>query len=217
MKLHSVMYRSLVAAFLLLGITLNSAQAQSPPVAGKDYTEIQNGQPLDPADGKIVVEEFFNYICPACYGFEPFFAPWAKQLPADVKLVHVPASFRPDFVQYARAYYAAEALGVAEKTHQAVYDAIHRLGTIPAEGQRPDEAKIADFYADYGVKASDFLAAMQSFGVNAKVRRANEQMQRNRIPSTPSVVVNGRYLVRGATQADTLRIASYLIEQERKR
>jgi protein dithiol oxidoreductase (disulfide-forming) len=217
MKLHTVMYRSFVATALLLGIALSSAQAQTPLVAGKDYIEIQNGQPLDPAEGKIVVEEFFNYICPACYGFEPFFAPWAKQLGADVKLVHVPASFRPDFVQYARAYYAAEALGIAEQSHQAVYDAIHRLRTIPAEGQRPDEAKIAEFYANYGVKATDFLAAMQSFGVNAKVRRANEQMTRNKIPSTPSVVVNGRYLVRGTTQADMLRIASELIEQERKR
>jgi thiol:disulfide interchange protein DsbA len=40
-------------------------------------------------------------------------------------------------------------------------------------------------------------------------------MQRTRIPSTPSIVVNGRYLVRGDTYADMLRIASYLIEKER--
>ena len=219
MKLHSALYRSFVQALLLLGIAAGSAHAQTTaPVAGRDYTEIQNGKPLDPpADGVIIVEEFFNYICPACNGFEPTFAAWAKQLPADVKLVHVPASFRPDFVQYARAYYAAEALGVVDKTHQAVYDAIHVAHSIPAEGDRPDEAKIADFYAGYGVKAADFLAAMQSFGVNAKVKRASDHMTRIRIPSTPSVVVNGRYLVGGATRGDILKIASALIEQERAR
>jgi thiol:disulfide interchange protein DsbA len=216
MKLHSATSRFFVV--LLLGIASSAvfAQAQT-PVAGRDYIEIPNGQPLEPAAGMVVVEEFFNYICPACNAFEPAFAPWTKELPPYAKLVHVPASFRADFVQYARAYYAAQALGVAEKTHQAVYNAIHIEHSIPAEGDRPDEAKIAEFYAGFGVKASDFLAAMQSFGVNAKVKRADELMKRNKIPSTPSVVINGRYLVRGATYGDTLRIASYLIEQEHQR
>ncbi len=204
-------------SWVALGFSLLvlSAQAQSPaPVAGKDYVEIQNGRPLDPSDGVIVVEEFFNYACPACNSFEPNFVAWTRQLPSYVKLEHVPASFIPAFVQYARAYYAARTLGVADKTHQAVYDAIHRTRVLPGEGDKPDEARIAKFYGDFGVKAEDFLAAMQSFGVDAQVRRATEHMQRNKIPSTPSIVVNGRYLVRGSSIADMFRIATYLIEME---
>jgi thiol:disulfide interchange protein DsbA len=186
------------------------------PVAGRDYVEIPNGRPLEPTDGAaIVVEEYFNYACPGCNAFEPYFAAWAKALPPDVELEHVPAAFRADFVQYARAYYAAEALGVAERAHQAVYDGIHRSRTLPAEGERPDEARIARFYAEFGVDAEAFLAAMQSFGVEAKVKRATEHMQRSRIPSTPSLVVNGRYLVGGESYADMLRIATALIEKER--
>jgi thiol:disulfide interchange protein DsbA len=204
------------AIVLVLSLFALGAKAQSPvPVAGKDYVEIPNGRPLEPVQGAVVVEEFFNYICPACNMFEPTFVQWAAQLPEYAKLHHVPASFRQDFVQYARAYYAAETLGIAEKSHQAVYDAIHRQHVIPAEGDRPDEEKIANWYAaQYGVDAQQFLATMRSFGVDAKVRRASEQMTRNKIPSTPSVVVNGRYLVRGTTYADSLRIASYLIEKE---
>jgi thiol:disulfide interchange protein DsbA len=203
------------AMLVLLAGAFGSAEAQAPaPVAGRDYVEISNGRPLDPADG-IVVEEFFNYICPACNAFEPVFVAWAAKLPPGVKLVHVPASFRADFVQYARAYYAAQNFDVEEKTHAAVYQAIHRTRTLPAEGQRPDEAKIAGFYATYGVDAEQFLAAMQGFAVDLKVRRAAEHMTRNRIPSTPSLVINGRYLVRGETYADMLRIADYLIEKER--
>jgi len=198
--------------FLLAG-ALSPAQAQT-PVAGTDYIEISNGRPLDPAEG-VVVEEFFSYICPACNAFEPLFVAWAAKLPDGVKLVHVPASFRPDFVPYAKAYYAAQSLNVAEKAHAAVYQAIHRSRTLPAEGQRPDEEKIAAFYADYGVDAQQFLAAMKSLGVSLKVRRAAEHMTRARIPSTPSVVINGRYLVRGNSYADMLRIADYLIEKER--
>jgi thiol:disulfide interchange protein DsbA len=202
----------LVVACLFVALT---AQAQV-PVAGRDYVEIPNGRPLEPVDGEVVVvEEYFNYACPGCNAFEPHFAAWVKTLPPDVKLEHIPAAFRADFVQYARAYYAAEALGVAERAHQAVYDGIHRSRTLPAEGERPDEARIARFYADFGVDAQAFLAAMQSFGVEAKVKRATEHMQRSRIPSTPSLVVNGRYLVGGESYADMLRIATALIEKER--
>jgi thiol:disulfide interchange protein DsbA len=191
----------------------SAAQAQT-PVAGTDYTEISNGRPLDPAEG-VVVEEFFSYICPACNAFEPLFVAWAAKLPDDVKLVHVPASFRQDFVPYAKAYYAAQSLNIAEKAHAAVYQGIHRARTLPAEGQRPDEEKIAAFYADYGVDAQQFLSVMKSFAVDLKVRRAAEHMTRMRIPSTPSVVINGKYLVKGNSYQDMLRIADFLIEKER--
>jgi thiol:disulfide interchange protein DsbA len=205
---------ALAASFVVV-----SAQAQAPaPVAGRDYIEIPNGRPLEPAaDGVIVVEEFFNYICPACNSFEPTFVSWTSKLPSYVKVVHVPATFRADFIQYAKAYYAAEALGLVDKTHRDVYAAIHIEHEIPAEGDRPDEEKIAAWYASYGVSKDEFLSAMRSFGVNVKVNRATEQMQKSRIPSTPSIVVNGRYLVRGNTWDDSLRIASYLIEKERAR
>ena len=201
----------------LLSILLASAalEAQPPqPVAGKDYVEIPNGKPLDPVDGKVVVEECFNYVCPACYGFEPLLRSWTAKLPPYATLVHVPASFRPDFVPYARAYYVAQALGIADKTHSAVYDAIHVKKTLPSEGQKPDDEKIAAFYGGFGADQAQFLSAMRSFGIDVKVRRASEYMQRSKVPSTPTLVVNGRYLVKGSSSEDMLRIASYLIEKE---
>ena len=213
------MKSTVIAALLALVVSVVvPVQAQS-PVAGKDYTEIPNGRPLDPpAAGTIVVEEFFNYVCPACNSFEPTFVAWQAKLPADVKVVHIPATFRADFMQYAKAYYAAEALGLVDKTHRAVYEAIHVKHSIPAEGDRPDEEKIAAFYAGFGVSKDDFLSAMRSFGVNVKVSRATEHMTKNRVPSTPTLVVNGRYLVKGgASWEDSLRIAIFLIEKERAR
>ena len=210
------MKSSIFAALLVLIGALGPAQAQS-PVAGKDYIEIPNGRPLEPAEGVVVVEEFFNYICPACNAFEPVFVAWQAKLPAYAKVVHVPATFRPDFVPYAKAYYAAEGLGLVEKTHRAVYEGIHVKRTIPAEGDRPDEEKIAAFYAGFGVTKEQFLSAMRSFGVTVKVNRATEHMTTSRVPSTPTLVIIGRYLVRGATWDDSLRIASFLIEKEHAR
>ena len=204
------------AVLALLSIVLAStALAQTPqPVAGRDYVEIANGKPLDPVAGKVVVEEFFNYVCPACYGFEPYLVAWSAKLPPYATLVHIPASFRPDFVPYARGYFAAQVLGIADKAHSAVYDAVHVKHTLPSEGQKPDEDKIAAFYAGYGTDQAQFLATMKSFGVDAKVRRATEYMTRVKVPATPTIVVNGRYMVKGGSNEQMLQIASYLIEKE---
>lgn len=200
---------------LVLAGAFGGAQAQSSaPVAGKDYVVIPNGTPLEPEQGKVVVEEFFNYVCPACNVFEPQFVAWQGQLPSYVKVVLVPATFRQDFLPYAYAFYAAKSLGLVDKTHAAVFAAIHRTHTLPAEGDAPDEKKIADFYAQYGVTADEFLKTMHSFGVEVAVRRATDHLKRMRVMSTPSIVIDGRYLVRGQTYADMLRIANYLIEQE---
>jgi len=209
------MYKRIVAAALLLIAGAQTAVQAQTPVEGRDYVEIANTEPLERGeDGQVVVEEFFNYICPACNSFEPFFKAWQAQLPPYVKVAHVPASFRADFTPYAKAYYAARTLGIAEQTHQAVFDAIHKTHTIPAEGDRPDEAKIAGFYANYGVDADEFLSVMQSFSVDLKVRQATQYMNRCRVSSTPTLVVNGKYRVNGRTFDDMLRIASYLIEKE---
>lgn len=198
---------------LLVSSSFTLAQAQTPE-AGKDYIEIRNGSPLKPVEDKVVVEEFFNYICPACDAMEPELEAWAGQFPSYVKLDRIPAAFRSDFMQYARAYYAAEIFNIVDKTHKAVYEAIHRTHKLPAEGDKPDEERIAEFYSKFGVDKDKFLTTMRSYRVEIMIRRAMAHLKRCKIPSTPSIVVNGRYLVRGKSFKDMLRIASFLIEME---
>lgn len=212
--------KSIFIAVLLVCLTVETriAYAQpTEPVAGTDYVEIDGGRPLEAVEGKIIVEEFFNYICPACNNFEAQFSTWAAQLPDDVEVAYVPAAFRADFVQYARAYYAAQNFGLVAETHGAVYEAIHKTRTLPAEGDRLNEERIAEFYAAYGVDAQEFLAVMKSFEVDFKIRRATAHLNSSKVTGTPSVVVNGRYMVRGRTFADMLITASYLIDRERKK
>lgn len=185
------------------------------PVAGTDYVEIFSGQPWQPLDGKIEVAEIFNYICPACYAFDPSLRNWKAKQPADVRVVYVPAQFRPDFVPYAKAFFAAESLGIEEKSHQAVYEAIHQKHSIPAEGDKPDDAKVAAFYAQYGVSSEQFLNTMKSFAVSGQLNKAKQFMLRSQVESTPTLIVNGKYLVKGRTWDDMLRITDHLVAQER--
>ena len=185
------------------------------PVAGTDYLLIEGGQPWEPQEGTVEVAEMFNYICPACYSFDPTLRNWKSKQPADVRLVYVPAQFRPDFVPYAKAYFAAETLGIEEKSHTAVYEAIHVKHSIPAEGDKPDEAKVAEFYTAYGVSAAQFLSTMKSFAVAGKVNKANQFALRSKVEGTPSLIVNGKYLVKGRSWEDMLRITDHLVAMER--
>jgi protein dithiol oxidoreductase (disulfide-forming) len=186
------------------------------PVLGKDYVEIPNGQPYAPLNGKIEVVEVFGYICPACARFAPDVASWKKKLPADVRLTYVPVAFAPDWMPYAKAFYAAESKGLVDKTHDTIFAKIHLERSLPGEGQKADPAKVAAFYAGYGVDAKEFLALMNSFGVDAQVNRAKQFAMKSGVEGTPTIIVNGKYRVTGGTTyADVLRIADHLIAMER--
>jgi thiol:disulfide interchange protein DsbA len=184
-------------------------------VPGTDYVVIQGGQPFDPLDGKIEVVEVFGYVCPACNAFQSSVRAWKAKLPADVRVTYVPAQFGPDWIPYAHAFYAAESLGLVDKTHDAVYDAIHTKNTLPGEGDKPTAAPIAAFYANYGVSAEQFTNAMNSFAINGKLNKAKQFAIRSQISGTPSLIVDGKYLVKGRNWDDMLRIADQLIAQER--
>ena len=188
------------------------------PVEGKDYEVIANGQPFDPADGKIEIVEVFNYVCPACAAFEPQFGPWAKSLPSDVRVVHVPALFGRMWDDYARAYYAAEALGVTDRTHQPLYDEIHVKQALKGERGNDGMDAIAAFYGRHGVDVAQFKSAASSFAVESKLARAKQYIQAEGVNGTPTMIVDGKYRITGdpnTTRADQLKIADKLIAQER--
>ncbi len=185
------------------------------PVAGTDYVEIPNGKPFQPVAGKVEVVEIFGYVCPACAAFQPLVGPWKAGLPGDVNFVYVPAMFGNTWDDYGRAFYAAQTLGVQEKTHEALYAAIHADQTLKGERGRDSVEDIAGFYAKHGVDAKQFVATMSSFAVNAKTNAAKQFAQRSQITGTPSIIVDGKYLVKGKSFPDMLRIADHLIARER--
>lgn len=212
-----------LASFTLLSVLAAASATASgadpvpsaPVLQDSDFTVIEGGRPYDETGGKIEVVEFFNYICPACNAFEPLLQEWKTKLPKDVNVIYVPADFRADFSFYARVYYAAELLGLAEKTHQAVYKAIHEDHKLPGEGGELDPKRIAAFYAPYGTTPQAFTDAMDSFAVNTRMAQGHQFMVQCRIQGTPTLVVGGKYLVKGKTRSDSLRIAGQLIERER--
>jgi thiol:disulfide interchange protein DsbA len=210
------MNRLLSPLFALLVTCLLAAPAlasPSSPVAGEDYEVIEGGTPFAPVAGTVEVAEIFGYTCPHCATFEPSIAAWKRMLPAGVRVVPVPAPFGGAWIPYARAYFAAQALGVADRTHAAMFRALHEQGSLPLS--RPEPAEIAAFYVGHGVPAAKFMAAYRAPSVDARLEAARDFIARSGVDGTPALVVAGRYRVRGRTSEDVLRIARWLVDRER--
>ena len=93
-----------------------------------------------------------------------------------MRFSYVPAPFGPEWNPYAKAFYVSEAMGLVDKTHSALIHEIHVTQTMPGEGDKPDEQKIADFYGKYGANPKEFLSTMNSFSVNAQVNKGRQFM-----------------------------------------
>ncbi len=70
----------------------HAARAAAPaPAPGRDYQLVDPPQPTtDPA--RVVVTEYFSYMCPHCASFAPTFSAWTKTQPADVRVERVAIS-----------------------------------------------------------------------------------------------------------------------------
>ena len=191
---------ALVGAAAFGAAEVTAQQAAAPPFeAGKHYTVISPAQPTSTDPGKVEVAEVFMFGCPACFSFEPRHPGAGSSSKADyINFVRIPAPWNPSRApMHARAYYTAEALGKLDEIDGPFFNEIHTNRNL-----LETEAKLAAFFAKHGVDEATFKSTFNSFAVNAKVKRAEELVRRYRVQSTPTVIVNGKYLTAG-TMAGT--------------
>ena len=203
-----------LALVLLAMLPLAACAAEPKQLAeGEDYELIAEPGPFAPLAGKIEVVEVFGYTCPHCAHFEPMIEAWRAKQPADVRFTAVPAPFGGYWDAYARAYYAAEQVGVLKRSHADVFRALHEQHSLPVQNVSPQE--LGTFYAAYGVTPERFVEALRSDEVQQKFADARAFVRRTRIPGTPSLIVNGKYLVKGNGFEQLLRNTEALIARER--
>ncbi len=179
---------------------------------GLHYTRINDVSVAAPADGKVAVYEVFGYLCPHCYSFQPFVSAWHAKLPENVEFSRVPAVFSAAWEPLGRAYLTSEMLGMAEQGHDALFSAIHK-DKKPI--RRLEDA--ADFYAGLGADKANFMSTANSFAIDAKIRQQQALVRKWGVRGTPSLVVNGKYLIsvsKDVPQPTMLEVADYLIAKE---
>ena len=168
---------------LSLALVAGSVAAQTKP----SYKPLANPQPVETGE-KIEVIEFFWYGCPHCFDLEPFLKKWTAKLPKDVEFRRVPAVPTERWMPNARTFYTLESLGLLERMHGEVFDAIH-IDRVNFN----DEKIQLEWMAKKGVDRSKFAEAWKSFSVQSKTKRAVQLTQSYDVTGVPALVVDGKY------------------------
>jgi protein dithiol oxidoreductase (disulfide-forming) len=208
-----------------------AALAQLRWVEGQHYLVLPATAGYEAPTGKIEVLEVFSYGCIACNSALPAMNKLRASLPADTVMNFLHASFIPAeaWPMFQQAFLTAKALGIAQQTHDMMFVAIWETGEMPLLDRATGRTKLplptiedaARFYSRHSpVKEAQFLETARSFAIATQIRRSDELIKAWRIPSTPSLVVNGRYLVNNQAVGSwdgILQLVQFLVTQERQR
>lgn len=198
-----------IKGLVFLSVLFVSGTVFATAELGRDYKLLNPPQPTD--SKKIEVLEFFFYGCSHCFHLHTPLTAWEKNMPKDVELTFVPTIFRDSMEPMARTMYALESMGQLDKLHDAIYRAwnVDKIELF-------DEDSIVDFVAKHGVDREKFSAAYNSFSMQSKVVRAKQMVRGYRINGTPTLVVDGKYVITGLQPDDTIRVLKEVIEIARK-
>ena len=201
-----------VLAILLMSfssLTMSAAFSDVPKI-GTDFEAV--AQPISTeTPAKIEVLEIFWYGCPHCYHMEAPVSAWVKKLPADVYFKRMPGLPNASWAPMAKAFYAMETMGVGEKLHAKLFDAIHKTKTL---NPTDEAATIAWVTAQSGFDKLKVEQAFKSFSTSTNLNRAAQIFRASGATGVPSLVIDGKY-VTSATQAggneQALKVADYII------
>lgn len=197
---------------LMLPFLMAAAACAQEYTDGKEYLSLKTPQPTSTGEN-IEVVELFWYGCPHCYWLEPVLDDWLKTKPADVEFIQIPAMLGPNWALYGKAFYTAEFLGVTDKVHPALFDAIHK---DKKKLRTPDDLKA--LFIEQGVSAEDFDNTFNSFAVDVKIKHAKQMTKRYAITGVPTIIINGKYSTSGSqagSNQNIIKVMDYLIAGER--
>lgn len=195
---------------------------------GENYFRIVPAQNTNVAPGKIEVTEAFSYACPFCAQFNPLVEQLRRSLPANTEWVYLPASFNraEDWPMFQRAACTAQVLGILDKTHDAMFEAVWKTGELAVadpdthrlRSPMPSIEDAARFYNRLtGVPVQKFLDTARGFAVDARMRVDDGLMTAYQVDSTPTLIVNGKYRVTvqsAGGMKEMVEVTRWLVGQE---
>jgi thiol:disulfide interchange protein DsbA len=181
----------------LLALTFAAGAWSQALVEGRDYLRIVPSHATsDP--NRIVVTEFFSYHCPHCFAFSQPFKQWSARVAKDVVCRREAVDIgHQAWEPSARTFYALQAMQKLDAVDDAFFGAIHRQHIpLASEGQ------IAGWLATNGIAEKEFRSAYNSFPVNTQYNRGRQLAVAAKLPSVPTISIDGKYLVVIASNID---------------
>lgn len=180
--------KQIACAAILGGAALAALASPAAPQNGVEYHTLPTAQYTE-SGKKIEVTEFFAYYCPHCYVLDPALAAWVKKQGDNIVFKRIHVERDENVAPQQRLFFTLEALGLGEQYNGKVFQAIH----VEHNRLNRDEA-VFDFIEKQGIDRKKFMDAYRSFGVAAKVRRANAMMVSYKVDSWPMIAVDGRFI-----------------------
>jgi thiol:disulfide interchange protein DsbA len=177
----------MIVAMLFTAAAAGAGWAQQ----GLPYATLSPPQPTGD-DGKIEVIEFFWYGCPHCYHLEPEVNAWAKALPADVVFKRIPAYPSEAWGEAARIFYTLQAMGLLDKFHEKVFEAIHKDNVNLVNKKIRDE-----WLTKNGIEPKKYDEVAHSFTVASEMQRDKQMTMNYKVDGVPRLVVGGKYYTSG--------------------
>ena len=192
-----------LAIFLIL-ITSSNVYAQK-------YVQISTEKQKESKD--IIIYEFFWYGCPHCYNLEPTMDRIEADLEKDTKVVKLPVALRDSWIPHAKLYYALKQMDKIDQVHNLIFEEIHlednRLNT---------EQQMIDFLGKHGIDTGKFIEKYNSFGTQARIKKASNLAKKYQIDSVPTIIINGKFLTSGSyvsSYDELYSVVNLLVERER--
>ena len=193
---------SLFLLFVML--TSNSVLAQK-------YAQISTEKQTE--SDQIIIYEFFWYGCPHCFNLEPTMDRIEADLDKDARVVKVPVALRDSWLPHAKLYYSLSQMDMIDNIHNLIFEEIH------LEDNRLDnEDVMAQFLGKNGIDTKDFREKYNSYGTEARIKKASNLARKYQINSVPTIVVNGKYLTSGSfvsSYDELYSVVNLLVERER--
>ena len=196
----------------LLFFTIGYADNHSIYEEGRHYKKLGLAESVVAEDNRVEVLEVFAYSCNHCFNFEPYLDQFDLSKADYIDVVKMPVIFNDAYKMHARIYYTAESLGNLDVMHTEVYRAIHLDRKMLM-----DEDEIFALFERNGITKEQFQSRFRSFTVESKINRAQRLTRKYKIRSTPSMIVNGKYIANGPstrTFEDMIGVSKHLAEME---
>ncbi len=200
-------------AILMLGLsslTIGTQAFADAPKVGTDFDAVVQPIPTDNV-AKIEVMEIFWYGCIHCYHMDAPLNAWVKKLPGDVYFKRMPGLPNASWAPMAKTFYAMETLGVGEKLHTPLFDAVHKSKTL---NPTDEKAAIEWVTKNSGLDKLKVEQAFKSFTINTNLNRAAQIFRASGATGVPSLIIDGKYITSSTMSGgneQALKVADYII------